>query len=280
MGLAPGIHFTNSSAETVYLTRVLLYPFLYFVMAFLSYSPRGLWRHCRGRSLEEIITDLLSKKITEENEQKSTSHSAELFVDRIREHRLFGLKYFLVVFWNLLQLSIQLIVLVYLVARGNYWFAIDAFRFVSEDYNDYPWDLAVVFPQISKCSMYLFSRGGSIDSFHGICNLHYMKLHMILMATYFFVLSFLIILETLHVLYLMMCILSSRIRAREVRQMLMEEPDSDAHLLIAKINFGSFVIAKFLIKNLGPSKAEEILAEAYIAYQSQEFETFHSNRLV
>lgn len=263
VSIAPGLYSKTDPAPTVIrLNQVMMYPLIYVGIAFLSYSGRIFWRGMQGVSFSTILGNLVETALNQDDFEAAITRAGQQFAESRRFHEQLGFRYITIVCWFIGSMLLGLLYILFFVANSHVFFAFDAIEHLSRSYADYSYEIAIIFPQTSRCKLEYYGVTGSLTHYDGLCYMHYVIINQVMLPTIYLLLAFGMVIMCIELVWLCICRASIRVRRYELRWRLGLTPDDDIWQLTENISFGSYFVIINLLRNLPAQTVLSILEEA------------------
>ena len=158
-------------------------PIIFFVQACFFYVSHLIWMQLESGTMKSLRLSLNDPALNTQVKAKNIQQLVDYFNSNVRRHSLYGKHYLYCLVFNVVNVILQIVITDFLLDGHfiSYGWKFSYTRRV-KDYTNSPAASEpnvedIIFPKMSKCSLFLYGPSGDTQHFDGICVLPINMLH-------------------------------------------------------------------------------------------------------
>lgn len=264
----PGARAAVHAEEEKHYHFFYMYTSIYFaVMAVSCYGGRICWRIWQGRLLSDLIGNLKRRNTSRATERpelqvnQDVEEAARILLGSMPQHDTFLTKFLLYEVINCVILIVQLFSMMMIAGESFWWNAPKIFYYIGQPYSEWPFEVAKVFPLVTKCSMKTHGPSGNQQVFDLLCFLNYNQVTYLLFTIHWFLVIGLLFFSVFSTALHFRKIRNVYWRVYELRSILYLNNLSDLYDFMGRLSPGTCFIVSLLAKNLSAHVVCDILRD-------------------
>lgn len=258
----PGIPvptFSKSKSDRIYIMTYQFMPVYFLVLSLSCYIGRLYWRKEEGGQLAFLIRDMKNATLDSEALERYLSFAVEHFQKNWSRYDVLFIRYYCVVVINLIAIFLQMICLGILAGDQFWTFGPTVFHYMTKPYQEWPYELAKLFPRKTKCEFMSIGPTGEHVLRDALCTLNSNHVALYLLAVYWWMVVIIFPFVLMGFVNCTLKMFSRKYRSWFLRKFLVLEEKSPEAQIIRNMSRGSTFIVEIMSKNLSHSLIADFL---------------------